>query len=91
MSEVKGLVRRMSPNEIQLARLADAIEHTVGYITAPVFSPSGEVALEIAISGMPRNMSPQEIERYAARLRAATAVVMSETKGRIPTSKNQIG
>jgi DNA-binding IclR family transcriptional regulator len=91
MAEVNGFIRRMSPDEIQLGRLSDAADRSIGYMTAPVFSPTGEVALEIAISGLPPNMSMQQIERYSARLRAATAVVMSETKGRIPTSKNQIG
>lgn len=90
-SQVNGIIQRMSPNEIQLANLAEGAGGVIAFITAPVFSPTGEVALELAISGLPPNLSVQEIERYAARLRAATAVVMSETKGRIPASKNQIG
>jgi DNA-binding IclR family transcriptional regulator len=90
-SQVNQLIGRLSPDEIQLARLADAEGQSIGFITAPVFSTTGEVALELAITGLAPNLSVQEIERYAARLRAATAVVMSETKGRIPVSKNQIG
>lgn len=90
-SHVRDLIRRLSPDEVQLRNIADANGKGVGYITAPVFAPTGEVALELAIAGLPRDLSAEEIERYAARLRAATAVVMSETQGRIPASKNQIG
>jgi DNA-binding IclR family transcriptional regulator len=89
--QVHDLIRRLTPDEVQLVNLADAWGTGVGYITAPVFSPKGEVALELAIAGLPRNLSPEEIECYAARLRAAASVVMSETQGRIPTSKNSIG
>lgn len=88
---VHDIIRRLTPDEVQLANLADARNGTIGYITAPIFSPTGEVALELAITGMPAKLAPEEIERYAARLRAAAAVVMSETQGRIPTSKNSVG
>lgn len=90
-NRVHDVIRRLTPDEVQLANLSDAQGSGVGYITAPVFSPMGDVALELAITGMPHNLSPGEIERYAARLRAAAAVVMSETHGRIPTSKNSVG
>lgn len=89
-SHVGDVVRHLSPDEVQLKNLADAVGKGVGYVTAPVFSPGGEVALELAITGLPHDLSVEQIERYSSRLRAATAVVMSETQGRIPASKNQI-
>lgn len=80
---LRQLVADLSDREIQLLDLNDVGPEGVSYITAPVFAPSGQVALEISISGMPPNLSAAEIERYVERLRAAAAIVTSETHGRV--------
>ncbi len=86
-ARVHSLIGALSEKEILLLELADAGEAGISYISAPVFSPSGSVTLELALSGMPNNLSVGEIERYAARLRAAAAVVTSETHGRMPAAR----
>lgn len=86
-AQVHNLIGALSEKEIQLVRVADAGGDGVSYISVPVFSPTGSVSLELALSGMPGNLSVEEIEHYAERLRAAAAIVTSETHGRLPDSR----
>lgn len=81
---LRQLVADLSCREIQLLDLAEAGAEGVSYITAPVFAPSGEVALELTISGLPASQTVAELERYVERLRAAAAIVTGETHGRMP-------
>lgn len=81
---VKQLVGELTAAEIQLLDLADAGREGISYISVPVFAPSGAVALELSLSGMPDTLSAADIERYAERLRTAAAIVTSETHGRVP-------
>jgi DNA-binding IclR family transcriptional regulator len=62
--------------------LGEAGADGISYIAAPVFSPNGVVSLQLVISGMPRNLRSQQIERYAARLSATAALITNETHGR---------
>ncbi|HET8711279.1 MAG TPA: helix-turn-helix domain-containing protein [Spongiibacteraceae bacterium] len=89
-SQVQGLIGALSEKEIQLLDIADAGSAGVSYISAPVFSPTGSVTLELALSGMPDNLNIAEIERYAERLRAAAAVVTSETHGTMPAKNSYL-
>lgn len=85
MERVQQLIAALTENEIQLLELADAGDEGVSYISAPVFSPAGTVAMELSLSGMPDNLSLAEVEHYAERLRAVAAIVTSETHGRPPS------
>ncbi len=84
LAQLTRLVGELSAGEIQLLDLADAQQQGVSYISAPVFSPAGTVAMELSLSGMPDDLSRGEIERYVERLRAVAAIVTSETHGRQP-------
>jgi len=81
---LKQLIGELSEAEIQLLDLADTGREGISYISVPVFSPSGAVALELSLSGMPDAMRTEDIEHYAERLRTAAAIVTSETHGRMP-------
>ncbi len=70
--------------EIQLLDTADAGSDGISYISVPVFSPSGEVALELSLTGIPQDLGVLDIERHAQRLRTAAAIITSETHGRPP-------
>jgi DNA-binding IclR family transcriptional regulator len=83
-TRVHKLIASLSASEVQLVRFEQAGAAGVCYISAPVFSPSGDVALELTISGMPMGLGPEEIERHAERLRMAASVVTSDTHGRVP-------
>jgi DNA-binding IclR family transcriptional regulator len=83
-SQMQALVGQLSKSEVQLLSLEDVGSARISYISAPVFSPSGEVVLELMLSGIPDILSAAEVERYAERLRAAAAVVTSEALGRMP-------
>ncbi|MGO8713489.1 MAG: IclR family transcriptional regulator [Rhizomicrobium sp.] len=83
-SRVHTLIATLSEAEVQLLSFEHLNAAGVCYISAPVFSPTGDVALELTLSGMPLNLSAEEIERYAERLRTAAAVITSETHGRMP-------
>ena len=48
----------------------------IGYITAPVFSPKGDVALEIAITGLPHSMSAQEIVTFFVYLVGSVTFIL---------------
>jgi DNA-binding IclR family transcriptional regulator len=80
------LIGELTEREVQLLDIDDAVAEGVSYISVPVFSPSGSVAMELALSGMPEGLSRSEIERYIERLRAAASIVISETHGRLPVS-----
>ena len=81
---LRQLIADLSDREIQLLDFADAGSDGVAFITAPVFSPAGQVSLELTLGGLPPNLKSSELERYVKRLRAAAAVVTSETHGRVP-------
>ncbi len=82
-SQVHQLIGALSEPEIQLINIADAGSVGISYISTPIFSPSGTVALELTLSGLPEHLPIEEIERYAERLRAAAATVINETRGRL--------
>ena len=81
---MRQLVADLSESEIQVIDLAGIGAEGISYITAPVFAPSGEVALELSIAGLPPHLTPDETERFIERLRAAAAIVTAETHGRFP-------
>jgi DNA-binding IclR family transcriptional regulator len=83
-SSVFEMVGQLTANEVQLSAIADAGTDGISYITAPVFSPAGAVSLQLVISGMPRNLGTEEIERYADKLCATAASITTETHGRRP-------
>jgi DNA-binding IclR family transcriptional regulator len=86
---LRQLVADLSCYEIQLLDLDEAGPEGISYITAPVFAPSGEVALELTVSGMPADLDRRGIERHVERLRAAAAIVTSETHGRLPRPESR--
>ncbi len=83
---VVQLVTRLTRSEIFEPDLDRLVESGVAYISAPVFSPEGSVAFEIALSGLPENLAADEIERYVRRLCASAALVTSEIYGRKPSA-----
>lgn len=70
--------------EFQLLRLADARGEGVNYISAPVFSPEGDISFEILMSGFPVGLNEDEFKRYASRLTLAAETVTKEIRGRRP-------
>lgn len=85
-SGVSDLLGQLSQNEILLLDPAAAGASGIAYIAAPVFAPDATVRFEMTVSGLPGNLSAEEIERYIKRLRAAAAVVTRDTYGRVPGS-----
>lgn len=81
---LRQLLADLSPDEIQLLDLDDIGPEGVSYITAPIFSPSGEVVLELGISGLPHGLDSAGIAHCVERLCAAAAIVTAETHGRSP-------
>lgn len=78
---------QLTPDELQLIAAADAGPGGVGTITAPVFSPTGEVSLQLVLSGLPSHLGAHEIARYAEKLCATAASITSETHGRKPPQR----
>lgn len=78
------LVGDLSEQEIQLIDAAEAATAGISYITVPVFSPSGDIAYEIAASGFPPRMTAQEVEQRVARLRDAAAGATMRIHGNPP-------
>jgi DNA-binding IclR family transcriptional regulator len=78
------LMGQLSPADIQLANLDEADGNAVGYVSAPVFSAEGKLALQLVLSGFPASFSKAKIERCVDKLCAAAALVTSELHGRMP-------
>jgi DNA-binding IclR family transcriptional regulator len=85
---LRQLIADLSAREIQLLDLDDAGRDGVSFITAPVFSPTGQVSLELSLGGLPPNLKRSALQNYVERLRAAAAVVTSETHGRGPPTEH---
>lgn len=83
-SSVFDLVGKLTPDEMQLFDIAAAGEAGISHITAPVFSASGTVSMQLVITGMARDRSARDIESYAERLCATAARITSELHGRLP-------
>jgi DNA-binding IclR family transcriptional regulator len=83
-SKMQSLFEQLSKNEIQLLSLEGMSAVSLNHISAPVFAPSGEVALELSITGIRDNLSVEDAKRYAERLCVAAATVTRETHGRAP-------
>ena len=81
---VYRFVSQLTPRELQLSRISEAGAEGVSYLAAPVFSPAGTVAMQLVISGMPRDLGVKKVGRYAERLCAAAALITSETHGHKP-------
>jgi DNA-binding IclR family transcriptional regulator len=86
LERVQHLIKELSANEIQLLDLADAGQEGFSFISVPVFSPAGTVAMELSLSGMPDNLGLAEVKQCAERLRAVAAIVTAETHGRQPSA-----
>ena len=83
-SRVFELVEQLTQNEIQLLALDGGVGAGVSYISAPVFSPSGTVAFQLVISGLPSALEVREVEVFAERLCATAAIITDETHGKRP-------
>jgi DNA-binding IclR family transcriptional regulator len=83
-SSLFDLVGQLLPNEVQLFDLGEAGDAGISYISAPVFSPTGAVSLQLVLSGMPSNFNASQIEHYAERLCATAALITDEIHGRRP-------
>lgn len=74
----------ISASEFQMLDFAEAEGKGVNYVAAPVFSPEGEVCLEIVMSAFPDPLRVQDIVRYTAKLVQAADIVTNEIRGRKP-------
>lgn len=70
--------------QFQLLTLDEARGNGVNYVSAPVFSPDGDITFEILMSGLPINLNEAEFDRYTARLKLAADTVTKEIRGRKP-------
>lgn len=81
---LRQLIADLSEREMQLLSFDDAGPDGISFITAPVFSPAGQVSLELTLGGLPPGLTRFEFNRYVERLRATAMLVTSETHGREP-------
>jgi len=73
-----------SASEFQIRQPAEAAGKGINYIAAPVFSPEGDVCLEIVASGFRETIEANAIDRLAAKVIQAADIVTSEMRGRKP-------
>lgn len=86
---LRQLIADLTDREIQLLDFSEAGADGVSFITAPVFSPAGEVTLELSLGGLPTELTPAELERHVERLLAAAAVVTREAQARTTPPQSQ--
>ena len=82
--ELHALIGEFSRDEVQIVDLAAPGSWPVAYVSAPVFAPSGEVAMELVLSGFPAPLGGEQVAAFAERVRTAAAVVTAEIRGRPP-------
>lgn len=82
---LRQLIADLSEREMQLLDFDEAGPDGVSFVTAPVFSPAGQVSLELTLSGLPPGLNRPGVDRYIERLRAAAAIVTTEIHGRVPS------
>ena len=75
---------RLSLPELQLGDPRDAGPEGVDFIAAPVFSPTGPVNLQLAITGLSANLDRRTLARFAERLCSVAATITSATYGHGP-------
>ena len=85
-SAISELMGELTRNEIQLPSISDVDSDGIGRIVAPVFSSTGTVIFQLALSGLPGSLTPRKLERYIERLSATAAAVTSQNNGRVPTA-----
>ena len=83
-AQMRSLLGELSRDELQLLTLEHIGPVRLAYLSAPVFSPAGEVVLSISMSGFADDLDAAAVSRYVERLRTAAANVTSETHGRVP-------
>ena len=82
------LMGELSREELQLTEFPPSQDTQISHISAPVFSPTGEVSLELVLTGGATVLSVDEILHYRDRLCAVAEYVTSETHGRAPVNSN---
>ena len=85
------LMGELSNDELQLVEIPRAEGVRISHISAPVFDPNGEVALEIVLTGGMKVLSPDEISHYRSRLCAVAEYITSETHGRAGYPVKRLG
>ena len=75
--ELDEILVELALDEYALLPRGDDTEYAVTALTAPVFTPDGEVILVLTIVGFPSPLPAEQLPRYAARLCEATAAIQS--------------
>lgn len=83
-AQMHRLLGALSNDELQLLSLDQAGSLRLAYLSAPVFSPAGEVLLSISLSGFTRKLDARAVTRLAERVCAAAANVTNASHGRMP-------
>jgi DNA-binding IclR family transcriptional regulator len=83
-STVDALVEDLGRRSYQVQSLEAGASYDVSMVAAPVFGPSGEVALAITIVGFHGPLSAAEVAAVGEQLRDAGLVVTRRSRGRVP-------
>lgn len=83
-AQMHRLLGALSTDEFQLLTLDKVRSSRLAYISAPVFSPNGEVLLSISMSGFSKKLDAGTVSRLAERVCTAAMNVTSATHGRVP-------
>ncbi|WP_428310585.1 IclR family transcriptional regulator [Hydrocarboniphaga sp.] len=82
--QMRRLLAGLSRDELQLLTLDQPGAIRLAYISAPVFSPGGEVLLSISMSGFAEELDADTVSRHVERLCAAAATVTQQIHGQLP-------
>jgi DNA-binding IclR family transcriptional regulator len=75
--ELDEILVELALDDYALLRGGDDAEYAVTALTAPVFTPDGEVILVLTLVGFSGPIRADELPRYAARMFEATAAIQS--------------
>jgi DNA-binding IclR family transcriptional regulator len=79
-----NVIHQLTPKEIQLTSFDEIDANGVAQVAVPIFSADGRVALQLVLSGFPRNMTARKMDRYVEKLSSAAIAITSELNGRMP-------
>lgn len=81
---VEGLIDELAHEESVLSDLAGGTAEPISHISAPVFGPDGRVVLALNLIDLPRQLTAEQIDRFASRLVDSARRVTKAIGGQAP-------
>lgn len=82
--QLTDLIDKLGVDSHYLLQPESGQEYDVNFISAPIFSPFGEVSYVMSMIGFKQAVSTEEIQKYAAMLTDRCRAITVQNNGRLP-------